>query len=394
MKGHFIVVVLLLFILDNALGVEQCHTITLTDRNASAVFSTPGYPHAYPADASICWVIDVRKVVPIADEKYVVKVEVLDTDLEGSENGIPCQDYGELRDGSHEFSTRLGHWCTVKPWPFYSSRSRARVAFLSDDKGTGSGFSVRVSVAALPSIGSDGAKYSPCKSLSIGTPDLTYILTSPGYPNYYNSYGDVCYVIHLSPNMTDFQDYTVQVTVGHISLEPSDICRYDYISIHDGDSASGYVIRKFCGEENPGQLVSCKRGFYIRFFTDSSNVYRGFSMYYSAVRWTKDICRVPNHLKAYLVAAITVGILMGFVVLFASFFALAAVNKKKTRVHGHNSEIELVSNPYEIAASRRARSDVTGDSYLWHQGAHQDDTLSQRSSSDGEEFTVYNVTKT
>ncbi|EEC10901.1 hypothetical protein IscW_ISCW019698 [Ixodes scapularis] len=60
-------------------------------------------------------------------------------------------------------------------------------------------------------------------------------------------------------------------------------CRYDYVKVFDGDSASGSQLGFFCGQELPKVIISTSSSLLIRFHTDRGTVHMGFVVAFSAV---------------------------------------------------------------------------------------------------------------
>ena len=66
-------------------------------------------------------------------------------------------------------------------------------------------------------------------------------------------------------------------------LEAHRSCSYDFLQIHDGNSASSHLIGKYCGTTAPnnGHINTTHNTAYLWFHSDSSNNADGFE-----VTWT------------------------------------------------------------------------------------------------------------
>uniref|UniRef100_A0A8C4D9G2 Cubilin n=1 Tax=Dicentrarchus labrax TaxID=13489 RepID=A0A8C4D9G2_DICLA len=70
----------------------------------------------------------------------------------------------------------------------------------------------------------------------------------------------------------------LRITFPFFHLESSTNCNFDFLQIHDGDSASAYMIGKFCGQNNPQELYSSHNSLYFWFRSDHSVSAGGFTV--------------------------------------------------------------------------------------------------------------------
>ncbi|XP_018518176.1 cubilin-like, partial [Lates calcarifer] len=105
-------------------------------------------------------------------------------------------------------------------------------------------------------------------------------LTGPAgsfsYPNIpgheeYDHQVSCAWVIRVDPNKI------LRITFPFFHLENSANCNYDFLQIHDGDSASAYMIGKYCGQNNPPELYSSHNSLYFWFRSDHSVNSDGFT---------------------------------------------------------------------------------------------------------------------
>ena len=67
-------------------------------------------------------------------------------------------------------------------------------------------------------------------------------------------------------------------------------CDTDKLAFYDGNSSYDSLIGNFCGKSHPEVVFSSGRNLYVRFFSDLSVEYRGFSFNASAVPAGKEDC--------------------------------------------------------------------------------------------------------
>lgn len=75
-----------------------------------------------------------------------------------------------------------------------------------------------------------------------------------------------------------FPPQILRITFPYFHLESSTNCNFDFLQVHDGDSASAYVLGKFCGQNNPPELHSSHNSLYFWFRSDHSVSGGGFTV--------------------------------------------------------------------------------------------------------------------
>ena len=80
-----------------------------------------------------------------------------------------------------------------------------------------------------------------------------------------------------------FGGQILMITFPRFYVEPHPQCSFDSLQIHDGPSASSYMIGKYCGNQPPngGHINSTQNQLYFWFRSDSSVAAEGFT-----VSWT------------------------------------------------------------------------------------------------------------
>ncbi|XP_047455679.1 cubilin [Mugil cephalus] len=94
---------------------------------------------------------------------------------------------------------------------------------------------------------------------------------TPGHDEYEHQVS-CAWVIRATPNKI------LHITFPFFHLEDSANCNFDFLQIHDGDSASSYMIGKYCGQNNPADLYSTHNSLYFWFRSDHSVNGNGFTV--------------------------------------------------------------------------------------------------------------------
>lgn len=99
------------------------------------------------------------------------------------------------------------------------------------------------------------------------------------FPSYSDKYANdlMCHWLIRSSNMSE----RVMIEVVELSIEDDDDCMYDYLRIYDGRSPLSRTIGTYCGNSK-ARVNSSGAALFMRFFSDSSVTYKGFTIkYYS-----------------------------------------------------------------------------------------------------------------
>ncbi|XP_017269603.1 cubilin [Kryptolebias marmoratus] len=94
---------------------------------------------------------------------------------------------------------------------------------------------------------------------------------TPGHDEY-DHLVSCAWVITTEPNKI------LRITFPFFDLESSASCNFDFLQIHDGNSASAYMIGKYCGQNNPPELFSSHNSLYFWFRSDHSVSAGGFTV--------------------------------------------------------------------------------------------------------------------
>ncbi len=105
-------------------------------------------------------------------------------------------------------------------------------------------------------------------------------LYSPNYPEKYFVRLNCIWTINAPIN------YSIRLSFDDFETE---ICA-DYVQIFDGKTVNDSLLDKFCGKSNSPKLsdiTSTSNSMTVRFHTDVSSNYRGFTARYDVVNTTK-----------------------------------------------------------------------------------------------------------
>uniref|UniRef100_A0AAX7U3F9 Cubilin n=1 Tax=Astatotilapia calliptera TaxID=8154 RepID=A0AAX7U3F9_ASTCA len=94
---------------------------------------------------------------------------------------------------------------------------------------------------------------------------------TPGHDEYDHEVS-CAWVIHTDANKI------LRITFPFFDLENSANCNFDFLQIHDGESASAYMIGKYCGQNSPAELFSSHNSLYFWFRSDHSVSAGGFTV--------------------------------------------------------------------------------------------------------------------
>ena len=228
---------------------DSCGGIYHSDQGS---LSSPNYPRSYPDRAECRWDLNVA-------QGYTIKLAFQNPfDLEIHNN---CNyDYVELNDIFQNGSmVRRNRYCNnTKPPDFVSTSNKMAVIFRSNFDTNGSGFNATWSRSC-------GGTYT----------DDTGIIYSPGYPNNHENFQLCNYVISPGAGkhiILTFEDFALEA-------DNRRRCRYDSLTVRQGNSSSGRIINIFCGNTVPSPIVA-QGSMFLQFKTDHSLTYRGFKARY------------------------------------------------------------------------------------------------------------------
>ncbi|XP_028390683.1 cubilin-like [Dendronephthya gigantea] len=206
---------------------------------------SPGYPNLYPNDIDCEWTISSTHRRPIL--------------LQFSNFWLERRyDFLNIYDGDSADARRLGRYDGDElPGNLQSSGSNIFITFHTDGSGQRRGFVFNYTEVGVS-----------CGNSHLYTPGT---LKSPGYPNFHPNDIDCEWTIsstHRRPILLQFSNF---------SLESG----FDFLYIYDGDSADARRLRRYDGDQLPGNLQSSGPNIFIVFHTDGSGQRSGFVFNYT-----------------------------------------------------------------------------------------------------------------
>ncbi|XP_068081387.1 cubilin [Anabrus simplex] len=223
-------------------------------KNQTGTVESPHYPNLYSHNELCRWII-------VADVGQVIQLTWTNFELESSYNCI--FDYLEIYDNDTmaNGSSLVGRYCGLqKPPDITSMNNILTLVFSTDSSRRSSGFQATFTQVDASQV--CGGNYFS----AVGT------LRSPGYPNQYPHSKDCVWILkvpygqQLKLNITDF----------HLEYHPN--CRWDYLEIRNGGSATAPLIGKYCGTDIPPEIQAISNKLYLHFKSDYSRTYKGFEI--------------------------------------------------------------------------------------------------------------------
>ena len=125
---------------------------------------------------------------------------------------------------------------------------------------------------------------------------FTLVLSSPNYPQHYDSNMDCLWRIQTDPSSGP--DYIIKVTFQDFELEDY-FCKYDNLKFYDGPlPQESTLLGSYCGTLHPDVIYSRGKYLYVKFHSDSTKTYKGFRLHYTAVKKGRDMkyctCNTSN----------------------------------------------------------------------------------------------------
>ena len=227
----------------------------------SGFMMSPNYPQPYDSSRRCSWSIS------LPDQDKAVTVSFLDFDLKTSDN---CMDhYVQFFDGIRPSSPALTEKLCRKPEDITSHGHQMMMIFETDYSTGSRGFYAEYSSDELAICGG-----------AVDLPDGAIDITSPNYPNAYNSSTECNWVVDSKQPYNKTLKLTFDPTY-HIEGNP-DNCIMDRLIISlMGDYDNYHSPRDwytFCGDKVPEPLGMPGQKMRAVFQSDDSNEYEGFKM--------------------------------------------------------------------------------------------------------------------
>ncbi|XP_022906933.2 protein tolkin-like [Onthophagus taurus] len=220
------------------------------------IISSPNYPEYYPSQKDCIWHFQTTP-------GHRIKIMFLSFDIESHQE---CSyDHIVFYDGDSPESTILGRFCGLKtPHPIVATCNQMYMVFKSDGSVQRKGFQatyVSVCGGHLQATNERKHFYSHSKFGSMP----------------YEHKTDCDWTIEAMTGLN------VRLTFVTFDIEGDPECNYDYIEIFSGLDSSGSSYGRFCGKTRPSDIISVNEALLIRFKTDDSLSFKGFSIAYEAI---------------------------------------------------------------------------------------------------------------
>ena len=105
--------------------------------------------------------------------------------------------------------------------------------------------------------------------------ETTGVVTSPDFPGDYPNDLEKIFTIKVEEGLAVFLEFTA------FNVEYSPTCRYDHLTITDGDGTT--LMEKSCGSTLPAAITSTSNMVNLVFNTDSITTKTGWSLSWSTV---------------------------------------------------------------------------------------------------------------
>ncbi|XP_013164435.1 PREDICTED: tolloid-like protein 1 [Papilio xuthus] len=227
------------------------------------IFS-PNYPDTYPSRKDCVWQFSTT---PGHRIKLIFNVFELESHQECT------YDHVSIYDGASADEKTLGRFCGAKlPHPVVASQNQMYVVFKSDASVQRKGFLATYSTA--------------CGGYLSATETVKHLYSHARYGHdSYESRANCDWSI-VAP-----MGHFVKLTFLTFELEPEVNCGYDFVQVYGGLEGSAGDYGSFCGTKTPPEIVSTTEALLVKFRTDDSIVFKGFSASYQAVKpelWSEE----------------------------------------------------------------------------------------------------------
>ena len=250
----------------------------------------------YEPNMNCAWVISVGDHF----EKKRVKISFNDFNIERGMSDVSClSDYVVIFDGPSEESETVRKLCgnDGRDFTFISNQPEILIKFYSDRTVEDSGFYLRYESANVQAAATRHIDMKkPCNGKAIRLPpastEQVKVFASPNYGNGRKYFpNDSCkWLINAGD-----RNGRVKLRFATFFVENrTPNCANDHITVYDGFDESAPVIGKFCGLNPPPELTSSGRKMMIRFYSDNSIEYSGFTAEYTSFQEPSQPQLVPK----------------------------------------------------------------------------------------------------
>uniref|UniRef100_A0A182QG59 Metalloendopeptidase n=1 Tax=Anopheles farauti TaxID=69004 RepID=A0A182QG59_9DIPT len=224
---------------------------------------SPNYPDYYPPKKDCIWHFTTT---PGHRIRLVFNVFDIEPHQECA------YDHIVIYDGNSPDSHTLGRFCGAKlPHPISSSSNQMYMVFNTDTSVQRKGFFASHSTAC-------GGRL---KATEVKNHFYSHIKFGSGM---YDNGADCEWTIVADSGQN------VQLKFLSFELEEEKMCSYDYVEVYGGlDDESGPLHGKYCGNANPPEIISMHEALMVRFRSDDTVGFKGFSAAYVAFKSNLDV---------------------------------------------------------------------------------------------------------
>lgn len=235
----------------------------------NGVIESPNFPEKYPSGSDCLWIITVPQGNKIDIEFSHFELE--NGMIFGKDQSHVCNfDFVEISEPDNE-RQEPQKYCNHMPSKMTSKGSSVQIRFQTDNSGENSGFRMEWQIN-----GCGGVLTRP-----------SGVFSSPNYPNEYPINTHCHWTISMPPG------YVIELTVYNFNMESSSNCRYDGLTISNTEDFS-QVVTTFCHtQKEPVKLTSAGRNLYVKFFSDQSKTFKGFTASYNMIPISERLIEYP-----------------------------------------------------------------------------------------------------
>lgn len=234
---------------------DPAGTYALAEDSCVQVHS-PNYPYPYDNGAACSLSVVAPSFCRITVEYCQVALEKCPYDYVNVTDGVASNSYCGV----------------VSPAAFTTAANTVAFSFFSDSSQVNRGFQASLSTSCFDCT--QGPTYQVCTDTAVTT-STGGLINSPGYPGTYPTFVDCTLTISAPAGST--------ITFSYLSFEledPPPTCGFDYFQIYDTSAPSA---TKYCGTTAPSFTASSTNSVTIRFSSDKSDVFSGFSICFVVV---------------------------------------------------------------------------------------------------------------
>ncbi|CAL1537018.1 unnamed protein product [Lymnaea stagnalis] len=261
----------------------------------NGTISSPSFPKMYPANKTCEWIIDSPK-------NHTIVLTFTHFDLEAGQGDCSYDFVKVYPEGGAKKYNSVIHCGDSIPKPIKSKGNTMKIEFKSDKYDEKSGFSAFF----VSDINECENKNGGCHDICTNTVGSYYCSCQNGYILQDDRRGCVegCFSLISEHNgmitSPDFPedyprntecDWLLTAPLGHrirlgfqsLSLEHHQSCKYDSLTIFDGDNRNASLIDRYCGSVFPEHVISRSNNMLVSFTSDSSEQRKGFEARHDTV---------------------------------------------------------------------------------------------------------------